>query len=215
MKTTRPSLLAVTATAFFLAAFVGQANATVTFSSSGTVASPDFTATFDSLLTGDSLASYNEDGISITVSDTAFPGFQAFTPGDLRASGFHYGSGGNFSYVTIRLTDGSDFAFLQLLLGDGYSGTLTTNLRWQAYLDGNLLSSGLESGLAKGSTVGWTALTVFDELRIAAGVEASPGFGNLQAIAIDDVSLALIPEPSSHLLITFGALAAVSFRRRS
>jgi hypothetical protein len=94
---------------------------------------------------------------------------------------------------------------MDFLLGDGQAPP-TTNLRWETFLHGVMTGTGLQTGITKGTIVGWTDVGGFDELRVAAASSSSdPGFGNMQAIAIDDLRAQLItPEPSSIVLFALG-----------
>ena len=187
------------------------------FSEAPTVTIVDREATFDSLNTeGIPLDTYSEGLLSVTVNDTSWVGFPAFAPGDPRTTGFHYGDGGNDEYVTIRGTDDATFFALDLLLGSGY-GFGTNAVRWETYLNGNLTGSGVETSVPQGSIVGWSDAGGFDELRVAAGIFSPPGFGQEQAIAIDDLRVQLapfsVPLPGSAALIGLG-LAGLALSRR-
>lgn len=185
--------------------FVSSANATTIFSISQTVTSADRSATFDTLTANNiDLNNYIEDSLSFTVNDFTYQGFTAFYPNDSRTTGFYYGWGGNNGYVSISGTDNALFTAFDFLLGNGNPDDFT-NIRWETYLNGALSSSGIESGIAKGQIVGWSDVNGFDELRVAASsYEASPGFGNLQSIAIDDFRAAVSPVPAPATVSLFG-----------
>lgn len=188
------------------------------FFNSPVVTTVDRTLTFDALsVSGIDLKNYVENGVFVTVDDSSFiaPTFAPFQPGDDRRSGFHYGENGNDQYVSIRPGDFTRFSALEFLLGDGIN-TTTTNLQWRTYRDGVLVGSGIEMGVTKGGVFGWTDPNGFDELQVAASLLSSePGFGNMQAIAIDDlkVTIVSIPEPVSGLVF-FLAGSGLLFRRR-
>jgi hypothetical protein len=192
-----------------------NATAATIFSISQTVTSVDRSATFDALISnGISLNNYAEDSLFITVNDTTFQGFTAFSPGDFRTTGFHYGTAGNYGYVSISGTDNQTFTAIDFLLGDGASSN-DTNIQWETYLGGVLISTGLEIGVQKGQIVGWSDTQGFDELRVAAlGSEPLPGFGNFQAIAIDDLRAQVVPIPSAVWLFGSGLLGLISVARR-
>jgi hypothetical protein len=65
---------------------------------------------------------------------------------------------------------------------------------------------------------GWSDVDGFDELRVAASstLETLPGFGNDQAIAIDDlrVQLSAVPLPATVWLFASGLLGLVGMARR-
>ena len=173
-----------------------SAQAAVVFSNSASVSTADRSATFDSLTSDDfDLSGYTEDSLSVTVDDVSHQGFEAFTPGDSRTTAFHYGSGGNTSFVTIAGTDGAAFAAIDFIIGNGNGGT-TTNVQWETYLDGVLTGTGVEFDVARGSIVGWTDTSGFDELRVATdSISAAPGFGNMNSIALDDLRAQFLSSP--------------------
>ncbi len=103
--------------------------------------------------------------LSITVPDTGGVGFNAFGAGTEFA--FHYGSGGNFSFVTIKGTDAAVFSGIEFKLGWGF-GASSTNLLWETRLGGSVTGSGTEFSLTRGGVVGWTDVSGIDELRVAA-----------------------------------------------
>ena len=217
-----------------------NAHASLVFSTTQVVTSADRVATFDSLETnGLSLANYSESSLSVSVSNFNYQGFEAFGPGDTRSTGFYYEDAGNNDYVSIRGTDNAAFTALDFLLGDGHGNSIAnTNLQWQAFLGGELIGAGVESGVAKGSVVGWYDVLGFDELRVAAGsAKLEPGFGLHQSIAIDDLraelrtglfttelfpaeliaeeypmALVNVPEPSVWVLLITGVLGVIALR---
>ena len=203
----------------------GQAGASVMFTISPNATPADRIATFNSLTSnGISLSSYSENQLSVTVADINFQGNTPFSPGDLRSTGFHYGSGGNFSFVDIKGTDGAKFKTSNFLLGSGFSDTIT-NLRWETRRNGLLTGSGTEFLVPKGRLVGWADALGFDDLRVAAYStpigSPAPVFGNLQAIAIDDLRVQLLNtasvpvfEPASIVMLGLGTIGAVFARSR-
>jgi hypothetical protein len=195
-----------------------QAAAAPIFSSSSVVTVTDRSATFDSLTSnGIDLSSYSEDSLFVTVNDTTYQGFSAFNPGDTRTTGFHYGSGGNMEYISIRGTDNAVFNAIDLLLGNGNSGS-TQSVRWETYLLGALTGSGIESSIGRGSIVGWFDSSGFDELRVASAAWNDPGFGNHNTAVLDNVrvqlALVTVSEPSIIALFAAGLLGVGFARRR-
>lgn len=160
-------------TLFALALSVSAHSQTI-FSTSATVTTVERTATFDGI-SGD-LSAYTEDNMIVAVSGT-----------HCCFSDVHYDDGGNTSYVTIKGADDAVFTAIDFVLSDGYFGTPTTNIRWEAYLDGGLTGSGTISGVTKGTVVGWSDTNGFDEVRVAAGTAPLPGFGNDQTVSLDDL----------------------------
>ena len=201
-------------------AMSGGVYAAPVFSVAEVVTSVDRTATFDSLTSiGINLSNYSEDSLFVTVNDTTWQGpptFQPFKFVSTRSTGFHYGDDGNNSYVSIRPTDSAIFSAVDFLLGAGNTSEPTLNLNWQTYLNGNLTGSGLQTSLARGSTVGWLDAGGFDELRVAAsdpGYSSNPGFGNIQHIALDDVRIQVVPEPATAGMLAISGLVFYAIRR--
>jgi len=193
LRATRRSLAVARASILLL--LLGQSPAlgatTFTTGAGSAVSNVGRTATFDSLTVINSdLSAYTEGLLSITVPDVLFVGFDAFDQGV--ETGFHYGSSGNNSFVTIRGTDSATFFALELRLGDGFQGALTTHLRWGTFKNNVQISTGLIA-LPKGTIVGFSDPVGFDELRVAANNTGNLDFGEFQAIAIDDVKVQVAP----------------------
>lgn len=192
----------------------GLANAGLIFTTGNVVINAQNSATFDTLTSnGLSLNSYNEDGINVFVNDTTYQGFNAFNNSNTTA--FHYGSGGNNQWVDISLTNGALIYAMDFLMGDG-QGNSVTNIQWKTYSGLTLLDSGLELNVNKG-TVGFTSTTGFTSIRLAAAISTtSPGFGNHQSIAIDDLNIGTtsVPEPSTLAIFALGVIGLASRRSK-
>ncbi len=202
--------------------FVNTANALpVTFSIGGSVTTADRSANFDSVISGTTdLSTYTENSLNITVNDIAFidPLTNLFSFGSPLPNPpptYHYGSGGNNDYVSISGTDGAIFSAIDFLLGTG-EGTTVANIQWKTYLSGSETGSGVETGIGKGQIVGWVDAGGFDELRVAAGSQTMPGFGNIQYLAIDDLQaqIAAVPVPAAVWLLGSALIGLFSFRRK-
>jgi len=198
------------------ACLVNIANAGVIFTNNSVVTNVQNNATFDSLVHTDSrfdLSSYSEDGINIFTNDTAFVGIGLFY--NQNNTEYYYGSGGNDEWVDISLTNGDLIYAMDFLLGEGISSR-TANLQWKAYSGDTLIDSNIEFNIDKGSTVGFSSNTGFSSIRVAAhGSNNSPGFGNAQSIAIDDLNIGSsvsVPEPSTLAILGLGILGFASRR---
>lgn len=151
------------------------------------VLSVDRTATFDSLTSnGIDLTGYSEDNIDIFAPGTTYQDFDAFDGGPTTA--FHYESGGNNEYNTIKATDGASIYALEFMIGHGQNSYPDANVVWETWRSGGLTGSGTFT-IARGSIVGWCDTEGFDELRVGAvGIEYV-AFGTHQSIALDDLGV--------------------------
>ncbi|GEM_PF-1095417 len=177
--------------------------ATPIFANSAVVASPTNSATFDSITSRNiNLNGYTENGIIVSVPDHSYVGFNPFNTGNQTA--FHYGSGGNTSWVTISMADGSSIYALDFMIGDGWRGTTTTNLVWETF-QGTTSTGFGDLTVNKGSTVGWMDTLGFSSIRVAAHIFNIDSFGQYQAIALDNVNIS-VPEPSVLILLGIGLI---------
>ena len=155
----------------FCAGLAGTSMAAAGFSTGPTVSTPDRMATFDGLTSDDnSLANYSEGLLSITTNNVNYQGFNAFGS-DPRTTAFYYTRSGDYTYTSVKGTDGAVLSSIDFLLGDGF-GSSFTNLRFETFLNGVMTDSEIESNLAKGGTFGITDVNGFDEVRLAAGTAA-------------------------------------------
>jgi len=204
-------------TAFVFGAIVTpSAMAIPVFQNSAVVSNVTNSATFDSITSnGINLNGYTEDGIIVDVPDISFIGIDAFNTGSSQTA-FHYGREGNNNWVTISMADGSSITALDFLLGDGYLGS-TTNLLWETFVGTTSMGFG-DLVLDKGTTVGWTDTSGFTSIRVAAHGENIVAFGELQAIALDnlniDTTLATVPVPAAVWLFSSGVIGLIGVARR-
>lgn len=205
---------------FALASGSAQCWGLVVFSSTPSLSLPDTTLTFDSLnVVGVDLSGYEENTISVTVADSLYVGFQAFFDNDPRTTGFHYGTSGNDSFITITPTTSTAFNGIEFLLGNGLTTQTTTTLIWETRLDGVVTGAGMETDLEKGGIYNISDTSgVFDEVRLAAHTNVI-SLGDFQSIAIDDLKIfattaIVVPEPSVLAFAAVLSLGGIYLKRR-
>ncbi len=163
---------------------------TQTIGAGSAVSVADRTATFDSVITGTDLSTYTEAGLDITTSGLAFVGFDAFNEG-ANAFQLFYSSGGNSDWTSIKASDNLPIFAIEAKLGDGYSNAITiVYISWETWSSGVMADSGSFT-TDKGNVGGWSDPLGFDEIRIAAFNAPDGVLGTFQALALDDVMVAL------------------------
>ncbi|MGK0464584.1 MAG: hypothetical protein ACJAT5_001002 [Lentimonas sp.] len=194
---------------------VTAASAAPIFQNNAVVVAATHSADFDAINHEQSLDGYaSASGLSVSVPDIAY-GVSSF-------AGTHYGSGGNYNWVTINLVGGGGMASLDFRVGDGlnsFTGA-PTNLIWETFAGGASTGFG-DVSVSTGSTVGWSDTDSFTSLRVAAHTYNTISFGDYQAIQLDDLRVsaasAPVPEPSTYAM--FGAsiflLALRGYRSRT
>lgn len=180
------------------------------------VTTVNYSAKFDPIVTGMSLLNYTEDNLIVSIDDYAH---LEFSPGPGFDNKFHYGSGGNYSYVTIKTADSKEIIGLEFILGNGY-GT-SGYMGWEIYDNNILVNSGNSGLIARGTVVGWKDIDGFDELRVGCAYSQGYTFGQHQAIAIDNVNVQTegdnaVPEPASIIFLGIGlaGLAGKNIRKK-
>lgn len=212
MKKMSLSLFAVAALATCTSAL---AVPTVTIGS--TISNPDISLNFDGITVNQDLSTYQENGINVTVGSVAYVGFHAFTGYDTRSDGFHYGSGGNNGYVTIKGAKDEVFSGIGFLVGNGY-GYNYNFVTYATYLNGTLSGEGRVE--TPNGLISFVDAEGFDELRVSADSFRYSPFGEFQAIAIDDLKIDIkdavsdVPEPGSLALLGLGVIGLTSIRRQ-
>ena len=220
-KSKRASLTSVMTSAFAGLAMllvIGNTHAAVvtTLGAGSAVTNPDRQATFDSLVNGQNLTNYQEDGLFVTAPGTQF-----------QTTGSHYENAGNFSFVTIATVDGSDFFGLEFNVGSGFGNSDMLNIVWETFRDGSSTGSGFLTGIlggsssnaSAGSVVGWTDTLLFDTLHVGASNSISyQAFGAQQAISLDNVKIqntvSAVPVPAAVWLFGTALIGFVGMSRR-
>lgn len=132
-----------------------------------------------------------------------------------------YPSSGDYGYTRITTTDGSPFGNIgfQVGSGNGYN-TLPAQAIFLYY---ELVNDGV---VVQSDTIGsaWTPHWLgfsgggFDEVRLRDSQNSisSLSSGDLNALAIDSIKVAAVPEPQAWLLMSLGlfAVGAIAKRRR-
>ncbi|MFW5652761.1 MAG: hypothetical protein ACOC0P_01845 [Planctomycetota bacterium] len=146
------------------------------------ITNPVDCAVFCCLQTNDSLANYQEAGLTVNVNDIHF----SFSPCGLDSQ-MYYPSGGAPERITITRDDGGDFGRMEMRVSDGWS-TCEVYMWITPKLDGVSLGD-FQLDAFGGDTIGIEGL--FDELVIGSYVDAFArdqfNESATNAIAIDDL----------------------------
>ena len=190
----------VIVTVIGLAAFQVKATIQQVVGAGSAVSTVDRSANFNSILYGDDLSNYTENLLSVTTPGVAYtctPEFWDPFYGRGDGSVFYTRQGGNYSWVTIKTTDGKPMVGVEFLYGNGWDWPAAT-IDWEAYVGATLVSSG-STAQALGTILGFKDAAGFDSLLVRAGY-SSPGDEN---IILDNlrVQLSAVPEPSTVALL--------------
>ena len=199
--------------------FSPQAYATPVFSlgAGNSVSTMNYSATFDTIVSGQALVGYTEDNLVVSVDDTAYLNLN---PGTGFDDAFYYGNGGNDSYVSLATEDGQKITGLEFLIGCGRPQVDdgAGYLAWEVYDGGHVTGSGFLHLDHTGYVVGWKDNEGFDELRVGYSYSPDYVFGRHQGIALDNVRVQTdsfpLPEPATAMLFALGLTGLVAGTRR-
>ena len=154
------------------------------------VPTPDRIAFFHQVVLGTSLDGYTENGLRISVPDTAY---LSSAPGPGFSGGWHYPFEGMNAPTSIRAADGAELYGIEFNTSNGW-GPQTNFLHWWMYDDGALIGEGTLTSL-KGEVSAFAYAGGFDELLVGAYGSLSEAqnaiVDDLQALAIDNVKAEL------------------------
>ena len=171
-------------------------------------------ANFNSLIPGQSLMGYEEDGLRVSVNRTYF----SWDAPGLDGSEMFYASTGSLELVDISLSSGADFNDLDMQISSGWTPNQVgpVYLWLQLYDNGNLVAE-FDLDTDAGNYVG-IAGGGFDQLLIGSYASAevrdshTPNARN--AIAIDNISAGtFVPAPGTAGILLLGGIAGTRRRR--
>lgn len=171
-------------------------------------------ADFNSLVDGQSLLHYQQDGLDVSSNRSYFswdaPGFDG--------SGMYYPNTGALEMVEITMVDGADFADLEMQVSGGWTGGVTgTNYIWVQVLSAGSLVGEFDVDVLSGRYLGITG-GGFDQIMIGAYATASsrdahnPNARN--AIAIDNLRAGSVPTPGVATTLLAAGMLGSRCRRR-
>ncbi|MEM1221876.1 MAG: PEP-CTERM sorting domain-containing protein [Verrucomicrobiota bacterium] len=205
----------LSATLISLTLFLAHADAAINASFTGPIASPDILTDLSPLPATDTLpapAMGQADGVNLSQIDSSSSISTNFLLGQPGRSWFP--NGGDNGYTEISLTSGEDFDAISFYLG---AGGLVNFLGYQVLDDGASLVNSTISWSGSGwYTIQGDSGEIFDEVRLLASVTNSViGSGATNALAVVQVAVSVVPEPSTAgLFVGIGALAFVGARRK-
>lgn len=221
LKHTKVATLAATLITF--GSLVGGANAAITASFTGSVnpiSSPDFQTNLSPLPEASSVSSPQIiDGFVFTqVNGDINNIYTNHDPGGQTGGRSWYPDGGDFGYTEISHTNGNKSSEFAAFVGSGFSGA-PMFLAYEVVNNGGVIASGVLSGHTR--SYSWFSISgdsgeQFDTIRFrdsyTSVMTVTDGTNN--ALSIDQVSISIVPEPSSTALLGLGGIALMLRRRR-
>ena len=157
---------------------------------------------------------YSEGGI-----DVEYVGAASIYTGVYAGSGCcaWYPNGGGNGYTSFRLTGGGAFSAIQFNAGNGF-GSTSANLLYELMLGGVSVASGNAGPMNFGTlgqlTYGFDGI-LMDEVRVQSNFNSTFDPLAYEALALDNVDIAAVPEPATVTLMLTGLAGIALARRRS
>ncbi|MEM9387570.1 MAG: hypothetical protein AAGA68_21130 [Pseudomonadota bacterium] len=173
----------------------------------------DALVTFDAIDNHDHLSVFQERGVSVTVADTAFVGFDPTGGRGGFDDGFFYANGGAAAPYVVDL-GGADLLAVEFAVGSGFAIDRRlgyTQLSYETFRDGVSTGVGsIEFGL--GEVFGLRDIAGFDELHLF-NVNARQSGKNALAIDYLAIERVAVSEPAVLGLFLAGLLLIRAVRR--
>ena len=158
---------------------------------------------------------YTEDGITVEqINGDGANSIWVNSSGTYEGNHSWYPNAGDSGYSSITLADGSDFFDIGFWTSTGAPPPGSDFIHYDVLLDGSSVLTGSIPGNDRGvfQYLGFGG-GGFDEIHIWDVTNASPGINGLTLDAIETRG-AVVPEPSTMLLLGFGLLGLASVTRK-
>ncbi|MEO0424855.1 MAG: hypothetical protein AAF184_21140 [Pseudomonadota bacterium] len=174
----------------------------------------DGIVTFDAIANHDDLSGFQENGVSVTVADAAFVGFDPTGGRGGFNDGFFYANGGAMAPYVVDV-GGADLLAVEFTVGSGFALDRLlghTQLYYETFRDGVSTGSG-SAAFTLGDVFGLRDSAGFDELHL---FNVNPRQGDKNALAIDYLTIerAVVSEPAVLSMVFAGLLLMFTARRR-